>query len=350
MRKRIPKILVTGGAGFMGSEFVRFLTRDCPRQGSKEVFKRGLSLDRLSLAVVDKLTYAGDLERLKEVRNKFKFYQADVCNKKRIEAIFEKENPQIVVHFAAETHVDRSIRDASPFLETNIRGTQVLLDVSMKYQIERLIQLSTDEIYGEIKKGSFSEDSVLTPNSPYAASKAAADLLVKSYIRTYRFPAIIVRPCNNYGPWQYPEKLIPLAILKILRKEKVPVYADGKNVREWLFVTDCARGIFEILKKGKIGEVYNLGTNDERQNIEVVKLILKNLQAPQSMIQFVKDRPGHDIRYKLNSQKLWRKIGWKPKVEFTEGIKITVQWCLEHKDWLLSKWTDIAGLYRVPSG
>ena len=356
MRKRIPKILVTGGAGFMGSEFVRFLTRDCPeslrqRRGIHPERSEGPSkLRGLSLVIIDKLTYAGDLERLKEVKNKIKFYKADICNKKQIESIFKKERPQIVVNFSAETHVDRSIRDAAPFLETNIRGTQVLLDVSMKSQIERLIQLSTDEIYGEIKKGSFSEDSPLKPNSPYAASKAAADLLIKAYIRTYDFPAIIIRPCNNYGPWQYPEKLIPLAILKILRKEKVPVYADGKNVREWLFVTDCARGIFEILKKGKIGEVYNLGSDDEWQNIEVVKLILKNLNAPRNVIQFVKDRPGHDIRYKLNSQKVFNEIGWRPKVKFEAGIKITIRWCLGHKDWLLSKWKDIAELYKLERG
>jgi dTDP-glucose 4,6-dehydratase len=356
MHKGLSKILVTGGAGFMGSEFVRFLTRDCPEslrqlRGIHPERSEGPSkLRGLSLVVIDKLTYAGDLERLNDIKGRYKFYKADICNRKQIEFIFGKEKPDVVLNFAAETHVDRSIRDAAPFLETNIRGTQVLLDVSMKYQIKRFIQISSDEIYGEIKKGSFSEDSPLRPNSPYAASKAAADLLVKAYMRTYGFPAIIVRPCNNYGPWQYPEKLIPLAILKILRKEKIPVYADGKNVREWLFVSDCVEGIFKILQKGKLGEIYNLGSGEEKQNIEAVKLILKNLQAPQSMIQFVKDRPGHDIRYKLNSQKLWRKIGWKPKVEFTEGIKITVQWCLEHKDWLLSKWTDIAGLYRVPSG
>ncbi len=368
MRKRIPKILVTGGAGFMGSEFVRFLardcprflTRDCPRQGYNEVFKRGQSL-----AVLDKLTYAGDLCRLDDVKGRYKFYKADICNRKQIESIFGKEKPDVVLNFAAETHVDRSIRDASPFLETNIKGTQVLLDVSMKYQLKRLIHLSTDEIYGEIKKGGFSEESPLKPNSPYAASKAAADLLIKAYIRTYNFPAIIIRPCNNYGPWQYPEKLIPLAILKILRKEKVPLYADGKNVREWLFVTDCAEGILKILQKGRIGEVYNLGSGEEKQNIEAVGLVLENLQAPleipnrptgktkfltgqapQSMIQFVKDRPGHDIRYKLNSQKVFNEIGWKPKIKFAAGIKITIQWCLEHRDWLLSKWTDIAELYK----
>lgn len=317
----------------MGSEFVRLFVKESP-------------LDKTSLVVVDKLTYAGDLERLRPARNRIKFYQADICNKKRIESIFKREKPKIVVNFAAETHVDRSIQNASPFIETNIKGTQVLLDSSIKYKLKKFIHISTDEVYGEIKKGSFSEDSPLRPNSPYAASKAAADLLIKTYIRTYDFPAIIIRPCNNYGPWQYPEKLIPLAILKILRKEKVPIYADGKNIREWLFVSDCARGIFEILKKGRIGEIYNLGNNEERQNIEVVKSILKNLQAPRNTIQFVKDRPGHDIRYKLSSQKVLYETGWRPKIKFETGIKTTIQWCLEHGDWLLSKWKDIAGLYK----
>ncbi len=334
MRTRIPKILVTGGAGFIGSAFVRLLL-------GKELLGKGLFL-----TVVDKLTYAGDLERLKQVRDKIKFHKADICDKKRIESIFRKEKPGIVVNFAAETHVDRSIKDASPFIETNIRGTQLLLDISMKYQVKRFVHISTDEIYGEIKKGSFLEDSPLKPNSPYAASKAAVDLLIKAYMRTYVFPAIIVRPCNNYGSWQYPEKLIPLVILKILRKERVPVYADGKNVREWLFVEDCARGVFEIMKNGRIGEIYNLGSNDERENLEVVNIILKSLNASCKMIQFVKDRPGHDIRYKLNSGKTFRQIGWRPKVKFAAGIKITIQWYLEHRHWLLSKYKDIAELYK----
>lgn len=311
MRKKLPKILVTGGAGFMGSEFVR----QAVKQGYKTV-------------VVDKLTYAGDLERLKEVKGKFKFYKADVCNQKQIESIFTKERLEVVVNFAAETHVDRSIVNPTPFIQTNIRVTQVLLDAAKRFRIEKFIHVSSDEVYGEIKKGKFSEDSPLRPGNPYAASKAAADLLVRAYIKTYNFPAIITRPCNNYGPWQYPEKLIPLAILKILRGEKVPVYAKGENVREWLYIEDCARGILKILEKGRLGQIYNLGSNQEKQNIEVVKMILKLLNADVRKIEFVKDRPGHDIRYKLNWHKITEEIGWKPKVNFEQGLNRTVRWYL----------------------
>ena len=339
-----PKLLITGGAGFIGSAFVRLLlNRDCPE--SLRQF-RGIHPERsegpsklrgLSLIVVDKLTYAGDLERLKEVEGKYKFYKADICDKKYIESIFKKEEPEIIVNFSAETHVDRSILDSKAFLQTNIIGTQVLLDISRKYRIKKFIQISTDECYGEIKKGSFTEDSPLKPNSPYAASKASADLLIRSYIRIYGFPAIIIRPCNNYGPWQYPEKLIPLAILKILKNKKIPIYADGKNVREWLYVEDCAQGILQILEKGKIGEIYNLGSQEEKQNIEVVKMILKILKRDQNLIEFVEDRPGHDIRYSLDSAKVFSEIGWRPKLKFEDGLRITVQWGLKHKGWLVSK-------------
>ena len=299
----------------MGSEFVR------------QAVSRGYKV-----IVADKLTYAGDLARLKEVEGKYKFYKADICSKKQIHSIFSQEKPDAVLNFAAQTHVDRSIRDAAPFIETNVKGTQVLLDVARKYKIKKFIHLSTDEVYGEIKKGDFSEDSPLKPNSPYAASKAAADLLIKSYIRTYNFPAIIVRPCNNYGPWQYPEKLIPLAILKIMRHQLVPVYAQGKNIREWLYVEDCAKGIMQILQKGRVGQIYNLGSNEEKQNIEVVKMILRILNKPENMIEFVKDRPGHDLRYRLDSKKVCHEINWKPEIKFEEGIKFTVQWYLKYKN------------------
>lgn len=333
MRKRICKILVTGGAGFIGSAFVRLLL-------SRDSSPRGLSL-----IVVDKLTYAGDLERLKEFEGKYKFYKSDICDKKRIEQIFKKEKPDIIVNFSAETHVDRSIVNSIPFLETNIMGTQDLLDISKKYKIQKFIHISSDEVYGDIEKGKFTEDSPLKPNSPYAASKAAADLLIKSYVRTYNFPAIIIRPCNNYGPGQYPEKLIPLAVLKILKKEKIPIYAKGTNVREWLYVEDCVEGILQILEKGKIGEIYNLGSLQEKRNIEVAREIIKILKKDEDAIKFVKDRPGHDIRYSLDSNKVFKEIGWLPKLNFEEGLKNTVSWCLEHKGWLLSKWEDIAKLY-----
>lgn len=330
MRKRIPKLLVTGGAGFIGSEFVRLAVEN-----------------GYNVSVVDKITYAGDLKRLGKIKGKYRFYKADICNKKQIGEVFEKERPQVLINFSAETHVDRSIKDSSVFLETNIGGTKVLLDNSIKYNVKRVLHLSTDEIYGEIEKGEFFEHSALKPNSPYSATKAGADLLINSYIRTFSLPAIIIRPCNNYGPWQYPEKLIPLSVLRVLRKEKVPVYADGKNVREWLYVADSAKGILAVMEKGRIGEVYNLGSNDERRNIDVVGMILDILGASMGMIQFVKDRPGHDKRYRLNSRKIYNETGWMPEFSFEKGLKATVQWCIDNKRWLMEKWNNIAPLYKA---
>jgi len=335
MRKRIHKILITGGAGFIGSAFVRMISKRLSPKGT--VF---------SVIVIDKLTYAGDLKRLGEVKNKFKFYKSDICNKKSIEAIFKKEKPDIVVHFAAESHVDRSINDASPFIETNIKGTQVLLDASRKYSIKKFIFISTDEVYGEIANGKFTESSQIKPNSPYAVSKAAADLLVQSYIRTYDFPGIIIRASNNYGPWQYPEKLIPLAILRILDSGKIPVYGKGLNVREWLYVDDCVRGILAIINKGKIGEIYNLGSTQESRNIDTIRLLLKTLGVSKDRFEFVKDRLGHDIRYSLDSRKLYKELGWVPKVKLPQGLKSTVDWSLKHQPWLKSKLKDINKLYK----
>jgi len=341
MRKRIPKILVTGGAGFIGSAFVRLLAKGLlSKQGALP-----------EIVVVDKLTYAGDLKRLNRGLSPqgtvpdFKFYKADICDKARIDSIFHKERPDIVVHFAAESHVDRSINDAAPFIETNIKGTQTLIDASRTHNVKKFIFISTDEVYGEIANGKFTEDSPIRPNSPYAASKAAADLLVQAYVRTYNFPAIIVRPSNNYGPWQYPEKLVPLAILRILGGGKIPVYGKGLNVREWLYVDDCCRGIMTIMRKGKIGQIYNLGSACESRNIDTVKLLLKTLGSSQERFKFVKDRLGHDIRYSLNSNKLCRKLGWKPKVLLAQGLKLTVAWSFKHQDWLKSKLKDINKLY-----
>ncbi len=328
MRKKLPEILVTGGAGFIGSAFVRLAARKGHR-----------------VVVVDKLTYAGDMQRLKDVQGEFIFYKADICDKTKIGMIFKKEKPESVVNFAAESHVDRSILDASPFIRTNIQGTQVLLGASRQQRVHRFIHISTDEVYGDIEKGAFNEDSPFKPSSPYAASKASSDLLIQSYIRTFGFPAIIVRPSNNYGPWQYPEKLIPRAIMRVLKNEKVPVYAKGENVREWLYVEDCVEGIYRIVQKGKAGEAYNLGSAREKKNIEVVGLILKALKADKGLIEFVKDRPGHDIRYRLNSQKLFNETGWKPKIRFEDGIKLTVAWNLAHKGWLFGKYKEITQLY-----
>jgi len=316
MRSRISKILVTGGAGFIGSEFIRYAV------------KRGFCV-----ALLDKLTYAGDLERLKEVKGRYKFYKGDICNRGLVNSILKQEKCEIIINFAAETHVDRSILASKVFLETNCLGTQVLLDASRQFGIRKFIHLSTDEVYGDIKSGRFNEDSPLKPNSPYAASKAAADLLIKSYIRTYDFPAIILRPSNNYGPWQYPEKLIPVIVSKALKNENVPVYAKGLNVREWLFVEDTAQAIAKIIEKGKVGEVYNVGSECEETNIKVVKTILSLLNKPKSLIRFVRDRPGHDFRYSLDSRKI-NKLGWKARTSFDAGINQTVNWYVQNLNWV----------------
>ena len=317
----MKKLLVTGGAGFIGSEFVR--------QGVRRGYK---------IAVVDKLTYAGDLERIKEVEKEIRFYQADIINREFLSFVFQAERPDAVAHFAAESHVDRSILDASPFLETNIRGTQALLETSKEYGIERFLNISTDEVYGELKEGGqFDESSPLNPNSPYSVSKASADMLGRAYHRTYGLPVITIRPCNNYGPWQYPEKLIPLTIVKATNDEKIPIYGEGLNVREWMFVSDCTEAMFRILEGGSIGEVYNVGSGEEKRNIDVVKSILKLLSKPETLMEFTKDRLGHDFRYSLNSHKIQRQLGWKTGVTFEDGLKETVRWFTEGASWLSSK-------------
>ncbi|SMP13903.1 dTDP-glucose 4,6-dehydratase [Desulfurobacterium pacificum] len=315
------KILVTGGAGFIGSEFVR------------QSVERGLET-----VVVDKLTYAGDLERLKEVEKKITFYKADIGNREFVEWIFAKEKPDVVVHWAAESHVDRSILDASPFIETNVKGTQILLDAAKNSGVSLFINIATDEVYGELgEEGQFFEDTPLNPNSPYSVSKAAADMLGRAYFRTYGLPVITVRPSNNYGYWQYPEKLIPVVILKALNDEPIPVYGTGKNVREWLFVSDCAEAVFETMEKGKPGEIYNVGSGEEKRNIDVVKAILSLFNKSESLITFVEDRPGHDFRYSLNTEKIEKEIGWKAKIKFEEGIEKTVKWYLDNMDWVNRK-------------
>jgi len=313
------RILVTGGAGFIGSEFVR----QNVNAGNK-------------VAVIDKLTYAGDLARLKPVRDKINFYKTDICKASEVDKIFKKERPEIIVHFAAETHVDRSIINAHPFIETNITGTQTIINLVLKHRVKKLIHISTDEVYGEIEKGRFDENAHLNPGNPYSATKAAGDLLIKAAVRTFSLPAVIVRPSNNYGPWQYPEKLIPVIILKALKGQRVPVYGKGQHVREWLYVSDCASGIAHIMKKGKVGEIYNLSSYIERPNIQTVRNLLKLLDKPNQLIQYVKDRPGHDIRYALNCNKL-RKTGWGPKINFQNGMSKTVQWNKENTAWLESK-------------
>jgi len=315
------RMLITGGAGFIGSEFVR------------QAVRKGYQV-----AVVDKLTYAGDLERLSEVRKDITFYKADISNQEFIEHIFEKENPEVVVHFAAESHVDRSLLDPYPFISSNVLGTQVLLEVSKAKGVELFVNMSTDEVYGDLgKEGSFTEESPLKPNSPYSTTKASADMLGRAYYRSFGLPVVTIRASNNYGPWQYPEKFVPVIILKALRDEKIPVYGDGTNVREWLYVTDCAEGIMAAIDRGKAGEIYNIGSKEEKQNIEVAKAILKLLGKGEELIEFVKDRPGHDFRYSLDTTKAKRELGWEAKTSFDEGLKKTVEWYIEHLKWAQDK-------------
>lgn len=318
----MKKLLITGGCGFIGSEFIR----------------QGVEKGYYKIVVVDCLTYAGDIERIRSIKDKVRFYKTDVTDKEGIDNIFSTEKPDIVVHFAAESHVDRSILDAMPFLDTNIKGTQILLDASRHYGIERFVNISTDEVYGELKdEGQFLETTPLNPNSPYSVSKASADMLGRAYFRTYGLPVITIRPSNNYGPWQYPEKFIPVVILKALNNEKIPIYGKGQNIREWLYVSDCVRGIFSAIEKGLAGEIYNIGSGEEKRNIEVVKIILNIIGKPEDLIEFVKDRPGHDYRYSMNSEKIKRELGWKPEITFQTGIEKTIKWYIENMEWVRTK-------------
>lgn len=321
----MKNLLVTGGAGFIGSEFVR------------QAVQRGYKI-----IVIDNLSYAGDIERIKEAEKKIVFYVADITEKKSVENIFKSERPDIVVHWAAESHVDRSIMDAAPFLDTNIKGTQILLDISKNYGVSKFINISTDEVYGELnEEGQFYEATTLNPNSPYAVSKASADMLGRAYYRTYGLPTITARPSNNYGPWQYPEKLIPVAILKAVNNEPIPVYGTGQNVREWLYVSDCASAVLNIIEKGAAGDIYNIGSGEERRNIDVIKTILKILNKSEDLIEFTKDRLGHDYRYSLNSDKIKEQIGWKASVRFDDGIEKTVKWYLDNMKWVKGKLNDL---------
>ena len=320
----MKRIVVTGGAGFIGSAFVRTIAND------------------YEISVIDNLSYAGDIKRLSTVSQKIRFYKIDICDKKAISEVFKKEKPKFVVHFAAESHVDRSILNAGPFIDTNVKGTQMLLDIARQYDVERFINISTDEVYGDLdERGQFSEETCLNPHSPYSASKASADMLGRAYFRTFNLPVITVRPSNNYGMWQYPEKFIPVIIFKALQNKKIPVYGTGKNIREWLFVTDCAEAIARIVEKGKAGESYNLGSSEERSNIDVAKNILSLMNKPESLIEFVKDRAGHDFRYSLNSEKIKDELGWKASTNFDKGIEKTIKWYLDNFDWVKEKKNEL---------
>lgn len=319
------KILITGGAGFMGSEMVR------------ESIGRGLEV-----SVIDKLTYAGDMARLRGYENKFTFYNIDITNQDKIHEVFQKDKPDVVVHMAAETHVDRSIKSSTEFIETNVRGTQTLLDAAKEVGVNKFINISTDEVYGALgEDGQFTENTPLDPNSPYSTSKAAADMLGRAYFKTFGLPVITLRPSNYYGPWQYPEKLIPVMVLKAYMNEKLPVYGKGNNVREWLYITDCANAVYKVIEKGIPGEIYNLGSGQERKNIETVKSILSIMGKPESLIEYVADRPGHDFRYSLNINKAKEELSWEPTIMFEEGIGKTVRWYLDNIHWMESKIAEL---------
>ena len=318
------KIVVTGGAGFIGSNFIYYM------------------LDKYKdykIICIDKLTYAGNLSTLSEAmkNQNFKFIKADICDIEKIDTVFKEEEPNIVVNFAAESHVDRSISNPEVFLETNIMGTSVLLECCKKYNVKRYHQISTDEVYGDLPLDrpylSFTEKSPLRPSSPYSVSKTSADLLVLSYFRTYKLPVTISRCSNNYGPYHFPEKLIPLIIIKALKNEKLPIYGDGKNVRDWIYVKDHCTAIDLILHKGKIGEVYNVGGNSEKSNLEVVKTILNILGKSEKLIEFVPDRLGHDRRYAINDYKIESELGFKRDVTFEQGIEKTINWFLHNEKW-----------------
>jgi dTDP-glucose 4,6-dehydratase len=327
------KLLITGGAGFIGSNFIFYQLKHHP-------------LDEL--ICVDKLTYSGNLKTLQSAigLKNFKFYKIDITNRVEMDKVFFSERPDIVINFAAESHVDRSIHNPEIFLITNILGTQVLMDMARKYDVKRFHQVSTDEVYGDLPLDRsdlfFTESTPIHTSSPYSASKASADLLVQAYYRTFKLAVTISRCSNNYGPYHFPEKLIPLAISRAIKNEIIPIYGKGENIRDWLYVEDHCEAIDLIMRKGKVGEVYNIGGHNEKTNIEVVKVILKQLNKPETLIKFVTDRAGHDLRYAIDPTKIYNELGWIPKTKFDDGIKLTLDWYLQNLDWVNSV---ISGAY-----
>lgn len=316
-------ILVTGGCGFIGSNFIPYLLDAEPN---------------VEIINLDRLTYAGDPDSIEDSRSdRYRWIEGDICDAPLVRRIVRR-GVRAIINFAAESHVDRSIQDARPFLETNILGTQVLLDAAREFGVDRYLQISTDEVYGSLgPTGAFTEESPYAPNSPYAASKASADLLVRSYVQTHGLNAIITRASNNYGPRQYPEKLIPRFISRLLNDKTVPIYGDGLQVRDWLYVRDHCAAIHQVWRHGQIGEIYNIGGGCEKTNLELTECLLDLLDKPRSLIRFVADRPGHDRRYALDCSKIERKLGWRPLVSFEEGLRRTVAWYREHADWLATR-------------
>lgn len=317
-------VLVTGGAGFIGANFIFYMLNRRPE-------------DRV--VCLDKLTYAGNPDTLSPAMDhpRFRFVRGDICDRAAVNALFEEERPDVVVNFAAESHVDRSIEDPEVFLRTNILGTASLMDACRKYGVERFHQVSTDEVYGDLPLDRpdllFTEETPLHTSSPYSSSKAAADLLVLSYHRTYGLPVTVSRCSNNYGPYQFPEKLIPLMISSALRDQPLPVYGQGRNVRDWLYVEDHCKAIDLILRQGRTGEVYNVGGHNEMRNIDIVRLICRELGKPESLIAYVEDRKGHDLRYAIDPEKIRRELGWAPETAFQDGIKQTIRWYLDNRGW-----------------
>ncbi len=319
------KVLVTGGAGFIGSNFVHYLLKKHPDT---------------EVTVLDKLTYAGRKENLQDVLSKIRFIKGDIVKKEDVTKA--AKDCEYIVNFAAETHVDRSIMEAGTFVLTDVLGTYNLLETARKLDVAKFEQISTDEVYGHIKEGSFREEDKLNPRNPYSASKAGAELLCRSYFETYDLPVVVTRSSNNYGPYQHPEKLIPKTIIYAFKNKPIPVYGTGENIRDWLYVEDNCEAIDAILHKGTEGEAYNIGAQQEMKNIDVVKIILKLSNRSENLISFVKDRPGHDVRYSLNIEKI-RKLGWKPKTKFNDGIKNTVEWYQQNKSW----WKPVAEKERL---
>lgn len=316
----MTKILITGGAGFIGSNFIKYMIN---KYSEYEIIN------------LDALTYCGNLENLKDIENKdnYTLIKGNICDKAIVDELVSKAD--YVINFAAESHVDRSIVDPEIFIKSNVLGTQILLNATKEHGVEKYIQISTDEVYGTLgKTGYFTENTPLQPNSPYSASKASADLVVRAYYETFDLPINITRCSNNYGPYQFPEKLIPLMISNALENKKLPIYGDGKNIRDWLHVYDHCSAIDLVLHEGRLGEVYNIGGNNEKENIEIVKLILNELSRSESLIEFVKDRLGHDRRYAIDSSKIQSELGWKPKYTFETGIKETIQWYLDNQNWI----------------
>ena len=317
-------LLVTGGAGFIGSNFIFYMRKKYPDN---------------RIVCMDKLTYAGNIHTLDSIMQDpgFRFVKIDICNRAEVYALFEEEKPDVVVNFAAESHVDRSIESPEVFLQTNIIGTSVLMDACREYGIKRFHQISTDEVYGDLPLDRpdlfFTENTLLHTSSPYSSSKASADLLVQAYHRTYGLPVTISRCSNNYGPYQFPEKLIPLMIVNALADKPLPVYGQGLNVRDWLYVEDHCKAVDLILQRGKVGEIYNVGGHNEKQNIDIVKIICRELGKSEDLITYVADRKGHDMRYAIDPSKIHHDLGWLPETSFENGIKKTIQWYLENRNW-----------------